>query len=465
MFDGPLPICRRPSAVLALVAIVATASTVATPVHAFGLSGTQFVEGLNQAGDTVKAAEEAQRQDWSHARQVVDDHLEKAADKVAHAIERGLKRAGGKAWDSLAKSDSKVGELAKKAAKRWGPAVRKGLRLVGPVGKVIDTADAGLTVGNTISRHVVIPLIDGHHDRKSRELGEQILRDAMEIRKRGEFRRKLDDDIAAYKREARAMDEVERRLYAPERSGTAGDGATGARTAAIGSDPWADDRRSRVADPWAPEGKEEDPWAPDDAGPGPGTAGNDPPDGRVPTDPGDDFDYVAALRALDGADGTVRWGLSEGNYTAKLTELERREAERRATEIAREAERRAQQLREEVAARQAEERRARRDAEQASRRAALERGAAEAWRESNDAYQSPRSDSTLFGGGEAGQRAFNEMLQGTIPSMGRRRAGEQHYEPGWGSGSDDGENWRTCYKGCSPYKASRRGQSGSGSIQ
>ena len=371
MFDGPLRECRWPAAALALAAIVATAPIVPTPAYAFSLSGAQFVEGLKKAGDTVKAAEEAQRHEKSRARQVVDYELKKVTDKTADAIERGSIRAGGKAWDSLAKSDSKVGKLAKKAAKRWGPAVRKGLRLVGPVGKVIDTADAGLTVGSAVSKHVVIPLIDGHYDRKSRELEEQILRDAMEIRKRGEFSRTLDEDIAAYEREARAMDEEERRLYAPERGGTAGDGATGAQTAAIGSDPWADDRGSRVADPWAPEGTEEDPWAPDDAGPGPGTAGDDPPDGRVPSEPGDDArdsdaspdgGYAAALAELTN-NGAASSGYgstaSAGGYQAALGRLEE-EADRR---------RRRQEAERERQLREANLRRERKEAERASEQA------------------------------------------------------------------------------------------------
>ena len=184
----------------------------------------------------------------------------------------------------------------------------------------------------------------------------------------------------------------------------------GVRGTASTSDPWANDTGSAVDDPWAPESTGEDPWALDDAVPAPGSSGNDPLDGRVPSEPvTDDFDYAAALKALDGADGIVRSALPENDYTARLTELERREAERRATEIAREA--------------------------------------AEAWREPDysyqsepdDYYESESSDSTLLGGGEAGQQAFEEMLQGNIPSMG------QQYEPGGNSGSDDGDYWRSTY--------------------
>ena len=227
MFHRPLRIWRRLSAVLVLAAIVVTDSMVATPTYAFSLSGTQFVEGLKKAGDTVKAAEEAQRHDKSRARQVVDDQIGKVTDKTANTIERASTRAAMKAWKSLAKSGSKVGRHAKKALMRWGPAVVKGLRLASPVGRVVDTAQAGHIVGTAAAEHIVIPMIDGYFDGKSQEVDERIRLEVMEIRKRGEFGRKLDEHIAALKRETRAMDEEEQRLYGPTTSGAA-------------SDPWID---------------------------------------------------------------------------------------------------------------------------------------------------------------------------------------------------------------------------------
>ena len=126
MFDIPIRHCRSQTAGLAVVALLAATSLVTAPAHAFGLKGTQFVEGLGMIGDALESAEEAELHDRSNTEQFVDDKVGEIADQAADRIEQGSIRAGGKAWDALVKSDSKVGELAKKAARRWGPAVRKG---------------------------------------------------------------------------------------------------------------------------------------------------------------------------------------------------------------------------------------------------------------------------------------------------------------------------------------------------
>ncbi len=208
---------------------------------------------------------------------------------------------------------------------------------------------------------------------------------------------------------------------------------------ADGADPWAADPGMAAGDPWAPEAAEEDPWAWDEAVPGANSRGSGPLNSRDPSrQETDNFDYNAALRALDGTDGMDQRVLPEDDYTAKLQELERQEAERRAAEIARDEERRARRLREEVAARQAEEQRAYTEAEEASRRAALEREAADAWQDSDDSYEtyeSESSDDTLFGGRDAVQEAFDKVLQEVLP---QRRGAEQsdHWETG--APSDDG---------------------------
>ena len=211
--------------------------------------------------------------------------------------------------------------------------------------------------------------------------------------------------------------------------------------AADGADPWADDRGVAANDPWEPEAAEDDPWAWDDAVPGVSPGGIGSLTGPEPAGPEtDDFDYNAALRALDGADGIDRRALPEDDYTAKLQELERREAERRAAEIARE----------EIAARQAAERRARVEAEEASRRAALEREAAESWQEQDDSYYSDDSyesydseppDDTLFGGGDAVQEAFDKVLQEVLP---QRRGAEQSDPWEIRAPSDDGGYGEDC---------------------
>ena len=219
------------------------------------------------------------------------------------------------------------------------------------------------------------------------------------------------------------------------------DAAAAAPGPADGADPWRDDAGTAVDDPWAPADPAEDPWARDDAAAGPATGGANPVVEQVPSVPAaSDFDYSAALDALEDTGETGHDALPEDDYAARLSAIEHLEAEHRAAEEAREAERRAELLREEEQARY--------EAEQAERRAALERESAESWSESGDSYEydsydstydtdeyeSDSSDSTLFGGGAAGQQAFEEMLQGNIPSI--YDTGPS-YDPGGSTYSDD----------------------------
>ena len=62
----------------------------------------------------------------------------------------------------------------------------------------------------------------------------------------------------------------------------------------------------------------------------------------------DDSNYGKALEALDGEDGVVHVAIPDDEYGAKLTELERREAERRATKEARKAERFAEETKRKI---------------------------------------------------------------------------------------------------------------------
>ena len=202
------------------------------------------------------------------------------------------------------------------------------------------------------------------------------------------------------------------------------DAATAAPGPADGADPWRDDAGTAVDDPWTPADPAEDPWARDGAVAGPGSGIADPVVERVPSVPAaSDFDYSAALDALEDTGETGHDALPMDDYTARLSEIEHLEAEQRAAEEAREAERRAELQREEEQARY--------EAEQAERRAALKRETIDSWSGSDnsyeydsyestydtDEYESDSSDSTLFGGGAAGQQAFEEMLQGNIPSI------------------------------------------------
>ena len=199
------------------------------------------------------------------------------------------------------------------------------------------------------------------------------------------------------------------------------DASAAAPGPADGAYPWRDDAGTAVDDPWAPADPVEDPWERDGAATGPVTGGADPVVEQVPSVPdASDFDYSAALDALEDTGATVHGALPADDYTARLSEIEHFEVELRAAEEAREAERRAELQR--------EEERARYEAEQASRRAALEREAVDSWRETDDSYayepaydtdeyESDSSDSTLFGGGAVGQQAFEELLRGNIPSI------------------------------------------------
>ena len=370
MFDSPLGHCRRPPAVLALTSILAAASLVAAPAHGFGLSGKQFVEGLGKVGDAVKSAQEAERHGRSDTEQFAVDKAGAIADKATDAIGQASIKLSRKAWDALKKSDSKrVGELAKKTAKRWGPAAMKGLRLAGPTGRVVDTAVAGYTVGSAIGENVVAPLIDRYFDGKSRELEEQIRSDMKEIRKRGEFSRRLDEDIAAYQREARVMEEEERALYRPDGSEDT-------------SDPWGDDESDATRDSLVPVASNvPDPWGQDDAASGeqPWSDQKSQQDWTA-DDEGVDA-YAAALANV--FDESTEHEAKEDDYNNALATLDRREAEaRRAAEAERlRVEREAERARQH-AAREAERarQRAAREAERAqAAAAAARREEREAW--------------------------------------------------------------------------------------
>ena len=374
MFDSPLGHCRRPPAVLSLTAILAAALLVAAPVHGFGLSGTQFVEGLGKVGDALKSAQEAERHDRSDTEQFVVDKAGEIADKATDAIEQASIKLSRKARDALKKSDSKrLGELAKKTAKRWGPAAMKALRLAGPVGTVVATADASITVGSAIGKHGVVPLMDRFYfDGKNREIEEQIRSQVKEIRKRGEFSRRLDEDIAAYQREARAMEEEERALYRPDGSNeTSAPNAGGTE-----HDPWSP-AASNEPNPWGPdvaaneraawpvdeteqrlhslEGNEDmndpwsddesdakrdsqvpvasnvpDPWGQDDATSGEQRWSDQEPQGDWTADDDGAEAYAAALANV--LDESNEHEAEEDDYNNALAALERLDAQRREAE-------------------------------------------------------------------------------------------------------------------------------------
>ena len=134
----------------------------------------------------------------------------------------------------------------------------------------------------------------------------------------------------------------------------------------VGKSPWDEQEKTIAKNPWDPEVEAQ--YSLTAAAPESDASGTDPND-----DPYDS--YRARLDGIGKGDGTVRFALPNDEYTAKLNELERREAERRATAIARESERKAAEIREGIEAESAAKRRAAFEAERARRRAALESAA------------------------------------------------------------------------------------------
>lgn len=130
---------------------------------------------------------------------------------------------------------------------------------------------------------------------------------------------------------------------------------------------------------------------------------------------GDDG-YEAAVDALDGGDGVVRVAIPDDDYDAKLTELERREIEERATASAREAEKTAEATWEKIDEESAAKRRAAFEAEKKRRRERLERAARRGAAALNEDIESAptrtrrrRSGTTLFGGSGGAQRSLQDL--------------------------------------------------------
>ena len=175
------------------------------------------------------------------------------------------------------------------------------------------------------------------------------------------------------------------------------------------------------------------PWDPEEEAPNPATAASEP-SGAPGKDPNDDaYDsYRAAVEGVGQGDGTVRVALPDDDYTAALTKMERREAERRATAAAREAERYAAEVRERIQQEQARERQARNAAEKERRRAALERAARKGAAALNrDLYPKPtrqRSGTGSFGSGDNALKKLKELtrrLRQQRERQARQRAIEQ----------------------------------------
>ena len=144
-----------------------------------------------------------------------------------------------------------------------------------------------------------------------------------------------------------------------------------------GNDPWKEESGQQV--PWAQENK----FAADSGSTGVDSVNSSTTD----SDQEDDAGYLKAVRALNGEDGVVRVAIPDDEYTAALTELERRKLEFHLVTIENESRRRAEEAVRRSEDEAAEIRRADRDAEKSRQRAALEQKATEAWQSEREEAQ------------------------------------------------------------------------------
>ena len=210
----------------------ASVSFPAAPANAFGLKPAAW-EGMKDAIDDLTAAAEAdpEGREKSFLRQRLEREFDRTADKVADVaadkIEQYTLAAGKKGWDLLEKSKT-FGRAAKKIASRYGKAVKRGLRLAGPVGRVVDAWDTGYTIGEkVIAPTIAVPLIDRYFEKKWEKQEAQLRREVAEIRKLGETRRRHLENATDMLAAGLAM----RRLEEEKRNAAPADSASS-------DDPW-----------------------------------------------------------------------------------------------------------------------------------------------------------------------------------------------------------------------------------
>ena len=192
----------------------ASVSFPAAPANAFGLKPAAW-EGMKDAIDDLTAAAEAdpEGREKSFLRQRFEREFDRTADKVAglaaDKIEQQTLAAGKKGWDLLEKSKT-FGRAAKKIASRYGKAVKRGLRLAGPVGRVVDAWDTGYTIGEkVIAPTIAVPLIDRYFENKWEKQEAQFRREVAEIRKLGETRRRHVENVTGMLAVGLAMRKLE----------------------------------------------------------------------------------------------------------------------------------------------------------------------------------------------------------------------------------------------------------------
>ncbi len=201
---------RIPSPRLAAPGVVLLAIAVLFPaLSAHGLDMKAVVEEA-----AIAAGQDPEGAKKSPVQRGVERLNERAAGAATDRIMKKGKAAGKKGLRLLERT-KKLGSLTKKMTRRYGPAVRRGARLAGPVGRALDSYDVAHTAGKKlISPLIVGPMIDRHFERQW-EGRETRLRDEIQyLRQRGERRREHKErltTVIAVGRAMRMLEEERRR--------------------------------------------------------------------------------------------------------------------------------------------------------------------------------------------------------------------------------------------------------------
>ena len=373
------------SAVCAAVLVLAAVSLPAGSAHGFGLT-LSWEDGVKAATDDLNALgeQDPEGRKKTTAQQRLEREFDrmtgKVAGKAADKAEEYIIKAGKKAGSWLEKTKS-FGPVAKKLARTYGPAVKKGLRVSPLVGKAVGAWDLGYAVGSKIvAPYIALPLMDRYFDNKWEKQQAELSREIADLRSRGEERRQWQErknDFASLIAGAIAV----RKLTEDGRGPWARDTAPDSTPAGSGKSAWDAETPAAGKDPWAAE-------SPDVRYARPVAVKTAPaPVKEVETGPSN---YEKALNSLQGG------GARSAGYKGALEKLE---TDRRAEQARREAE--AQAARQRQAARAAEARR-----QQTARDAATRDAAAARERNTQRALERARREQRDYS-----RRNYNNNLQ------------------------------------------------------
>ena len=373
------------SAVCAAVLVLAAVSLPAGSAHGFGLT-LSWEDGVKAATDDLNALgeQDPEGRKKTTAQQRLEREFDrmtgKVAGKAADKAEEYIIKAGKKAGSWLEKTKS-FGPVAKKLARTYGPAVKKGLRLSPLVGKAVGAWDLGYAVGSKIvAPYIALPLMDRYFDNKWEKQQAELSREIAELRSRGEDRRQWRERKNEFASLIAGVIAV-RKLTEDGRGPWAQDTAEDSTPAGSGKSAWDAETPAAGKDPWAAE-------SPDVRFPRPVAVKTAPaPVKDVETSPSN---YEKALNSLQGG------GTRSAGYKGAL---ERLEADRRAEQARREAA--AQAARQRQAARAAEARR-----QQTARDAATRDAAAARERDTQQALERARRQQR-----EYSRRSYNNSRQ------------------------------------------------------